>query len=124
MTTLAELSIRMHDLELKEYEALPRSGLRRLDLEASYIAAWTEMLFSLLTHLAEGDEEEVERLTQARRWFNESMAALHQRPGSRIVYWQRMLAARLAYLLPDALADQVPVSVWDSAAQEVEVTWR
>lgn len=122
MTTLAELSIRMHDLELKEDEVLrdlARFGAPEQEAEAEYIEAWIEMLFAILSCLAEDDDEELKRLDSARRWFNESFDLWRNKPGTRVLHWKRGLAARLAYVLPPEIADQAPITVWDPWREEV-----
>jgi hypothetical protein len=83
---LADLRLQLYDLELREDEVLrdlARYGIPPQERQAAYIAAWVEMLFSLLLFLAQDDEEELKRLCSARRWFFESMAELADRPGAR-----------------------------------------
>jgi hypothetical protein len=124
MTAIADLSMQLYDLEHKEAEVLRdlgRYGAPEQASEADYIDSWVEMVFAILSFLAQGDEEELKRLTSAREWFFESMAGWRARPGTRIIHWKRMLAARLAYFLPDHMIAAIPDSVWDPSVEEFDL---
>ena len=124
VSTLADLSMQLHELELKQDEVLrdlARYGAPEQNREAEYIEALVDMLFAILCYMAQDDEEELKRLTTAHKWFRDDFTSWRNKPGSRILYWKRGLSARLAYVLPPEIADTVPISVWDPWVEEIEI---
>jgi hypothetical protein len=82
---------------------------------SDYIRQWVETLFACMLEMAQGDEEEVDRLDKARDWFFDHMARYTKAgSGPKIILWQRLLATSLALFLPDEyVTDDIPIPVWE-----------